>query len=173
MEELTQILSDATCRIEHGYFLLNIDSGDPVYRERVYCYELYHQMRLLWPDPAQYYLNGEVDKASHPILKELGAGRAKPDLLVHQPGYMCGNHAVLEVKASTARPAGIRKDLKTLSLFVRKVGYQRAIYLMYGESADEALVERVRRFAADVGDLAPIELWLHQQVGQPAYCQLL
>jgi hypothetical protein len=33
--------------------------------ERVYYYELYHQMRRRWPEPdhSPYWLNGEIDKA--------------------------------------------------------------------------------------------------------------
>jgi hypothetical protein len=49
MEQFTQILQDATAAIGDEYFLLPIEGADPVNRERVYCYELYHQMRLLWP----------------------------------------------------------------------------------------------------------------------------
>ena len=85
-----EILVDATRSVEPTYFHLNIHGGDDVYRERVYCYELYHQMRCCWPKGCPFYLNGEVDKAAHPILKQLGASYAKPDLLVHRPGYMGG-----------------------------------------------------------------------------------
>jgi len=49
MEQFTQIFRDATAAIPPEYFLLPIHGADPVYRERVYCYELYHQMRGLWP----------------------------------------------------------------------------------------------------------------------------
>lgn len=168
MEELSQILGAATSSIEHGHFRLNIQGGSPVYRERVYCYELYHQMRSRWPANTPYYLNGEIDKAAHPILSQLGADRFKPDLLVHQPGYMTGNHAIIEVKTSHAPANGIRKDLETLSLFINKVGYQRAIYLFYGDNADSTLVKTVQRLADAMPELAPIELWLHHQVGQPA-----
>ena len=112
MRELTSIIEKATAGITSSYFHLNIDGGDPIYRERVYCYELYHQMRLCWPDHTAYYLNGEIDKAAHPILRTLGADYAKPDLLVHQPGYMEGNHAIIEVKSPAADADGIRKDLK-------------------------------------------------------------
>jgi hypothetical protein len=112
MKELSQILTDATQAIEGWYFLLNIAGGDPIYRERVYCYELYHQMRLRWPPRCPFFLNGEVDKSAHPILTQLGAGRAKPDFLVHQPGNMEGNHAIIEVKNSFASAAHIRTDLR-------------------------------------------------------------
>ena len=168
MNELSQILSTATRSIESRYFHLEIDGGMPVYRERVYCYELYHQMRLLWPAESRYCLNGEIDKAAHPILSKLGAAHKKPDLLVHRPGDMSGNHAIIEVKRSPAPPDGIRKDLETLSLFINKVGYERAIYVFYGDEANGALVERVQDLASDIEPLAPIELWLHQEVGQPA-----
>lgn len=125
MDELTSILEQATASIEQGYFHLRIDGGDPVYRERVYCYELYHQMRLLWPRETPFYLNGEIDKAAHPILMELGAAFAKPDLLVHTPGHMSGNHAVIEVKSPGASNDGIRSDLAKLTLFLTAVGYRR------------------------------------------------
>ena len=129
MDKLDYILRKATANIEEMYFHLYIDGGDaPIYRERVYCYELYHQMRILWPPKCDYYLNGEVDKAAHPILIKLEADGAKPDLLVHKPGYMSGNYAIIEVKHIHAERRGILKDLQTLSIFVKRVKYERAIY---------------------------------------------
>lgn len=168
MQELTQILSSATSAIEHGYFHLQIDGGDPVYRERVYCYELYHQMRLRWPTPCEFYLNGEVDKASHPILQQLKADHVKPDLLVHRPGYMCGNYAIIEVKSTKAPIKGIRKDIKNLDLFIRKVGYQRAIYLFFGYEINNVLIKRIRRIADELNEIKPIEIWFHHELEKPA-----
>lgn len=167
MNELTDILQAATASVEAMYFHLNIDGGDPVFRERVYCYELYHQMRSHWPPKSHYFLNGELDKRAHPILRELGADHAKPDLLVHTPGSMAGNYAIIEVKHSTAAD-GIRKDLHTLDLFVRRVGYQRAVYLIYGHEANARGVGRIEEIADEFQTLVPIEVWLHSEVGQPA-----
>jgi hypothetical protein len=166
MKGLSQILTAATAAIERRYFHLPIDGGPPVYRERVYCYELYHQMRSLWPDDCPYCVNGEVDKAGHQILREKGVGRAIADLLVHQPGSMRGNHAIIEVKNPLANSAGIKKDLEKLDLFVRRAGYQRAIYLAYGEN-DDRLAEDIIRSAKQVPELVSIELWVHQRVGKP------
>jgi hypothetical protein len=104
---------------------------DPIYRERVYCYELYHQMRLLWPIKTPYSLCGEVDKRGHPFYRGNELDQAKPDFLVHIPGEL-RNYAVIEVKPINARHRGIYKDLKTLTTFRRNAGYQRAIYLFYG-----------------------------------------
>ncbi|MET3393543.1 hypothetical protein ABIC33_004211 [Variovorax sp. 1140] len=167
MNELSAILQQATAAIEPCYFQLNIDGGDPVFRERVYCYELYHQMRSRWPEQSEFKLNGEIDKQAHPVLMKLGAAGAKPDLLVHTPGHMNGNHAILEVKHSTAA-AGIRKDLRTLDLFAAKVGYRRAIYLIYGwESATQA-VPKVLKVARHANIGTAIEIWCHSDVGEAA-----
>lgn len=169
MQELTQILRDATSKIQEGYFLLNIDGGASVYRERVYCYELYHQLRTIWPAKTEFYLNGEVDKAAHPILRKLDAGGAKPDFLVHKPGYMSGNHAIIEVKSIRAVSSGIKKDLKTLDLFLQNVKYERAIYLIYGCSMDEkVLLQKISDAYDELGLVGLIEVWLHKRPGDPA-----
>ncbi|RHW18243.1 hypothetical protein D1610_07140 [Sphingomonas gilva] len=51
---------------------------------------------------------------------------------------MAGNFAVIEVKCEHAGKAGIAKDLETLSFFVNEFGYQRAIYLIYGDADPRA-----------------------------------
>jgi len=164
MEQLTQILHDATAAIAAEYFLLPIHGAGPVYRERVYCYELYHQMRLRWPDDSVYRLNGEVDKMDHPYFQD--GGEPKPDLLVHEPGHG-NNYAIIEVKICHAAADGIRKDLRTLSRFRNEMGYPRAIYLMYG-GGPAGILARVQECAVSVPQLAPIELWLHAAPAVPA-----
>lgn len=164
MEQFTQIFRDATAAIPPEYFLLPIHGADSVYRERVYCYELYHQVRRLWPVDSPYRLNGEVDKRAHPYFQD--SGQPKPDLLVHQPG-MGVNYAVIEVKSSRAVPRDIEKDLGTLTLFRNRFGYERAIYLVYGAEAPNAAA-RVHECAGRFQGIAPFELWLHTTVGVPA-----
>jgi hypothetical protein len=171
MENLDRILQDATAAVEDNYFRLHIDGADaPIYRERVYCYELYHQMRCRWPAPdnCPFYLNGEVDKRAHPILSKLGLGGI-PDFLVHGPGDMGRNHAIIEVKSSNVRNSGIAGDLRKLTLFSHGAGYKRAIYLIYGDEAG-VQAERTIRIARRIPSLAKIELWIHHQVESPAQC---
>jgi hypothetical protein len=55
MMQLNRILETATAGITSAYFHVAIDGGDPIYRERVYAYELYHQMRSHWPQDTPYY----------------------------------------------------------------------------------------------------------------------
>ena len=166
MKQLSRILSDATAAIGHEYFLLPVHGTAPVYRERVYCYELYHQMRLRWPADSPYLLNGEVDKSAHPYFQELDSAKPKPDLLVHQPGGSRFNHAVIEIKSMVGQD--IQKDLETLSFFINQLGYERGIFLIYGAILDDKLTRRVQRYAVDVMQLAPIDVWLHTEPTVPA-----
>lgn len=159
MDQLNQILADATAAISATYFHLPIFGGPPVWRERVYCYELYHQMRLRWPEDCPLILTGEVDKRAHPIFQELEARQAIPDLLVHSPGQMDQNFAVMEIKSQQAQPQGVQKDMATLQEFRDTIGYQRALYLVFGPKLPAVLVELP----------ADIEVWHHHEVGSPAH----
>lgn len=170
MEELSELLADACSGIERGFFRLSIHGGTPIYRERVYCYELYHQMRKRWPDACAFTLNGEVDKAAHPILTQLGAAGLKPDLLVHRPGDMGGNHAVIEVKSARAVRHNCEKDLETLAVFKQEVGYARAIYLVYGDELSDDIIDRMASRYSVMRLTAPIELWIHSAAGDRAVC---
>lgn len=167
MNDLDSILKAATAEVEERYFRLQIHGGPSVFRERVYCYELYHQMRKLWSTQGKYILNGEVDKQAHPLFKKLKAARSKPDLLVHTPGNSDGNHAIIEVKHSLSTH-GIAKDLRTLNLFLREVNYQRAIYLIYGDQATTIGIKEIEAEAYKISELGPIEIWLHPNVGVSA-----
>jgi len=158
----------ATAAIEPGYFQTRIDGGASVYRERVYCYELYHQMRTLWPRDVPFVLNGEVDKVAHPLLAQLGADSAKPDFLVHLPGRMEGNFAIIEVKSANAVTAGMRKDLSMLKRFVERVGYRDALYLIFGNADTRGLLRSLERAADGLGDLPPIAIWHHAEAGEEA-----
>ena len=168
MNELNDLLAWATAAIEDRYFLLPQAEQKPAYRERVYCYELYHQLRRIWPKPCAYTLNGEVDKAGHGLLRKVNADRLKPDFLVHIPGDMNGNFAVMEVKPRTASEAGIAKDLATLRRFTMKVGYQRGIYLIYGHSAT-ARAERALAMLEAHESAKLVQVWVHLEPGASAY----
>lgn len=116
-------------------------------------------MSLEWTNTA-FILQGEVDKAGHPLF---GPNGPQPDFLVHQPNSM-DNYAVIEVKSCKARKSGIVKDLKTLSRF-QALGYERLIYLIYGRDARRCAV-RVKKYSdASV----PVEIWLHESEGDDCF----
>ncbi len=165
----------ATLNIQRAYMHLPIaGSALPIYRERVYCYELYHQLRLSWRDHDGYSLGGEVDKTHHPIMRGPDIDRVKPDLLVHRPGDMDGNLIVIEVKPVIAKKAGIEKDLRTLTAFLRRGQYHNAVYLVYGDEprALNTFKKRARslqeRDSENRIDLNSIALFWHRLSGQPA-----
>ena len=60
MDDFDNRLIAATAGIRDEYFMLPIRGGNTLFRERVYCYELYHQLRKRWPDPNEspWRLNG-------------------------------------------------------------------------------------------------------------------
>ncbi len=79
MWQLDEILRDAAAAIGPAYFQLPIAGKEsPIYRERVYCYELYHQMRQRWPPDSPFTLGGEVDKQGHPLVRGNGLDDASP-----------------------------------------------------------------------------------------------
>jgi len=179
LTKLRDLLAAATAAIQPDYFLLPVadgQGGQPIYqyRERVYAYELYHQLRVRWPDDWPYSLGGEVDKHGHPVVRGEFLDDTKPDLLVHVPGRMDPdlNLAVLEIKplridAHNAEQEALRHDLQKLIAFLG-VGYYAGFLLVFGEP-----IQRVRDYAADFSeagiDLTLVELWHHRAPGEPAH----
>jgi hypothetical protein len=168
MARFLQLLSEATAAIPAHYFQLPVaDREDPIYRERVYCYELYHQLRmLLEADPLfrSYALSGEVDKSGHPIIR-----LCVPDFVLHAPGNMRSNLVVMEVKSINARRAGIEEDITKLSYFTSdEVGYECGIELVYGD--DEAELEKFR--SEFPRDNPRLHLLWHQGPGTEAVAAL-
>lgn len=161
MEEFNIILEHATAALLPEYFLLPVQGGGSVYRERVYCYELYHQLRCLWPDECEFVLNGEVDKQQHPNFD--GPGYPKPDFIVHVPGR-AENFAAIEVKGPGASLRDIRTDLSKLLQF--QYWYPRLLYLVFGVHPVTAR-NRIVESAENETDLYPIELWVHSTTGMP------
>lgn len=95
----------ATALIEPHYFKLPVAVlENPVFRERVDCYELYHRLREVLPHDFSYQLDGELDKNGHPLIHR-SVGAVKPDFLVHERGVMNKNLVVVEVKPVTVEKA--------------------------------------------------------------------
>ena len=152
-------LMKAMQNIDSHYFQLNFAGSDELkYRERVYCYELYHQLRLLLGDDFPYKLDGELDKKSHSII----LGEEKPDFIIHVPGEMEQNLVVIEVKTLVAVKGDMNKlgnDFRKLKRFISKEAkYYRAIMLIYG-SVNGDLPQNIRQEIEKVHDEKIIILW--------------
>ena len=177
MDEFIDIFLSATQKIPNEYFQLPVaGEEDPIYRERVYCYELYHQLRSLWPEDTEYSLSGEIDKNGHKLIRGNGLDKKKPDFLIHEPGVMEHNYLIIEVKPSNADKNGVEKDLKTLTAFRSKGGYSRAIFLIYdGPNANLERIKAIsKKIFTEINDnqkinLDLIELWHHPNPVEQAY----
>lgn len=136
LQVVTEWLLHASTQLAPEYFQLPVAGAEePEYRERVYCYELYHRWRCHWAEGFPFALSGEVDKQGHPLIR----GDSKPDFLVHIPGRM-SNLLVMEVKPANSELARMSDDLKKLTRFRRDLrdqdgspaNYCAAYFWLYG-----------------------------------------
>ena len=135
-------LSRACTLVSDKYFEIDVAGAENrIFRERVYCYELYHQLRINLGEDFPYQLVGELNKTNHPVLMGCIGGRI-PDFLVHFPGQMDRNLVVMEVKPISERPYRIERDIYKLKLFLDEGRYYKAISLVYGNARAE-VIERI------------------------------
>jgi hypothetical protein len=176
LARVTGWLLRASSELGNDYFQLPVaGSEEPEYRERVYCYELYHRWRSHWGENFAYSLSGEVDKQGHPLIR-VGS---KPDFLVHVPGEM-SNLLVMEVKPKNGTPNEMLKDLKKLTKFRRDLvdrrgrpaNYYGAYFWVYGISPERwpqlrgRLLERIAgNEQRDQIDLNLISCYVHEAAG--------
>lgn len=140
LDKVTEWLLSASENLEELYFRVPVFDASSVnrerrriYRERVYCYELYHQWRCRWERRFRYSLNGELDKQGHSVIKD----GVKPDFLVHIPGGM-KNLLALEVKTKLACRNDMIKDLRKLTRLRRgPAEYYASYFLIYGVCQEE------------------------------------
>jgi hypothetical protein len=122
--------------------MLPVAGSDPQYRERVYCYELYHQTRCQWDPNFEFSLCGEIDKRNHEYVRGKHLHNIKPDFLIHRPGQMdsASNLLAIEVKPAVAYEEQMRADLRKLTALRRDLtnahnepaNYNHAFFWIYG-----------------------------------------
>ena len=109
LQQYIELIKEALGNIVKKYFTIKFEGiGKEKIRERVFCYELYHQIRKLLDDSGELdvsgglLLNGEIDKSGNPKFKS-----ENPDFVLHRPGT-CNNVIVVEVKGNLNK-RGIKK----------------------------------------------------------------
>ncbi len=172
-------LVEASRLVGEAYMRLPVADADPQYRERVYCYELYHQLRCQWTSNFPYALCGEIDKRKHAYVRGKYLDEIKPDFLVHEPGHMDpdSNLLAVEVKPANTSSEGIVKDLRKLTALrsqlknshEQSANYQHAIFWVYGGFPDawKKLKTQLNENRDDV-DLTLIRCFVHEGPGTPA-----
>ncbi|RFZ81027.1 hypothetical protein DYU05_20620 [Mucilaginibacter terrenus] len=109
--------------------------------ERIFCYELYHRLRLAMiadNGPEIYeglHLQGELQKQQiQPLLERMGllalSANFAPDFLLHTPGNANNHPYVVEVKTIRFLESEmVEDDIKKIVEFMTRYGYQRGIFL--------------------------------------------
>ncbi len=129
MQEILDIICKAAGQVTQNYFKLTTTyEPSGIVRERVFCYELYHQLRCVLGDNHKLTLNGEIDKRGHQDFKE--QDRKNPDFVFHIPGQHKGNTIIFEVKGNLDFDS-ILKDFETMTTFVSSYQYQAGVFLLY------------------------------------------
>ena len=151
MNGIIPYIQKATGRIKMEYFSVARKDAETIYRERVYCYELYHQLRNIMGEGNTFLLHGELDKAGHKVFDKTDMKRSKPDLLFHIPGSDNSNKGVVEVKSCSpgARTKKFEQDVIQLANFVNH-GYCKAVFLVYGGS-EKQLNQKIDKLRELVG----------------------
>jgi hypothetical protein len=170
-------LKCASSQISSQYFFMPV-AGQPntKFRERVYCYELYHRWRQHWPENSHYSLCGEVDKRSHSLIIGEHLTSSIPDFLVHVPGKM-DNLLVMEVKPAYRTAKDLVKDLKKLTAFRSSLkdehgqpaNYKNAILWLYGIPENEipekrwnSLIKGIHSRCDKEVNLSLIDCYVHE-----------
>lgn len=134
-----ELLKESLKKIEKKYYLIDTasKSANPITRERVFCYELYHQARCIQMKTKKdniFIINGEPDKKGHTKFES-----ENPDLIFHNCKSMDENYLVIEVKCPFAGKNLVNNDVEKLLNFIKKYQYQLAAFVMFGIRMEEFL----------------------------------
>lgn len=128
----TCFLKEALSKIDQSYYRVLTNYGEIV-RERVFCYEFYHQMRLIEGKYSLSKLHAEIDKSGHGAFKD--GDKRNPDFIFHNPGTMSGNQVIIEVKGDIE--GDICKDFETLTIFCKNYQYKLGYFILFGSNLSE------------------------------------
>lgn len=146
----------AMARVNANYIILKVAGGSSKHRERVYCYELYHQMRCLQEQcnlQEEFTINGEIDKKGHPTIPH----NFNPDFVMHEPGDDEKNICVIEVKIRRnpnsyvdeatiinrnpnrcVDKKGVHKDLNTITCMLHCYSYKYGALIFIDIAEEDA-----------------------------------
>ncbi|MGV0985499.1 MAG: hypothetical protein ACOYB2_13185 [Limnohabitans sp.] len=171
MNDFHKILQSATSCIDGHYFETNVldkkNQSIKIYRERIYCYELYHQLRKKWPNNKTLILHGEFDKSGSQFFAGLSVNGAKPDFLIHTPGSTNTNLLAMEVKPITAQNHKIKSDLEKLTGMLTEAYFSHALFLIFGNGSKKKADQILSRKLEWQFD-SKIEIWAHENAKEAA-----
>ena len=134
VEKIKQAIDNIPKEFYYVKFLSHNNEVLTCFRERVWCYEFYHQMRLLnFIDDKDVCINAEPDKTGNNLFQR----PINPDFIIHEQGSNDKNLCVIEVKLNLDNKSGIEKDLENLTEMLKKHHYKQAIFVLINHSKNE------------------------------------
>lgn len=138
-QQLIDLITESLGAIDPQYYkLLTAYNSEGIVRERVFCYELYHQIRQLKDNYGalrNISIHGEIDKSGHTLFEQ--NDQKNPDFVFHVPGNMIRNSCVVEVKGKINQKKELIKDLNTIGKFILEYNYLFGISICYNYSLSE------------------------------------
>lgn len=138
--EMDQVIEYVKSEAHRANLMKHMEGSDLLRTgERIFCYELYHQLRKrieLSPEWFEgLYLQAELRKYQVPEilamleLKPL-SGDFIPDFLLHSPGNSNDHAFAIEVKTDRQlKHTAFAADISKLIEFIEQYGYQRGIFI--------------------------------------------
>lgn len=126
-----EIILEALENVDQSYYTIPVTyRSEEIVRERVFCYEFYHQLRCLAEKNKKIdiKINGEIDKRGNRDFNG-----ENPDFVFHLPGTMERNSIVIEVKGNAQNDYINKciKDFTTLKNFLKSHQYKIGIFILY------------------------------------------
>lgn len=151
-KKFINLIAQAANRVEASYFKVPVNYGiGLIVRERVFCYELYHQIRSIMNTEKSIFpgaeFHAEIDKGGNSFFD-----KQNPDFVLHVPGTNEYNTLVMEVKGKLDSHSiqGIKKDFTTLNSFIILCNYKIGVFLIYNHTVQELMLRAKKHISAIV-----------------------
>lgn len=98
--DIVGTIEEALNNVGYGYYkVITSYSNEGIVRERVFCYEFYHQLRKIMGDNPFLSLCAEIDKRGHKHFQP--EDRKNPDFILHNAGTFQNNELDLHANNGT------------------------------------------------------------------------
>lgn len=128
---ILDIFKKALLEVQASYFRYQRPNGELTYGERVFAYELYHQLRIRYNGPG--LINAEFVKSMQHVIPYLNI-QYVPDIVVHDPDNLEGNLLACEIKANPEVTLdALLNDLNKIEFYTRPNNFvQPGLGFQYG-----------------------------------------
>lgn len=140
--QAVETLKNALFSVDPSYYSVITPLEDSQYIERVFAYELYHQMRLRFPVKNgcvdSMVIHGEYRKALKFVPDLENERTVIPDLVVHQSQTLQNNLLAIEIKSSRyPKPKDIIADLDKLRYYSQRLRFDVTLLIMINSKFED------------------------------------